>query len=81
MSYFFCCANLALLLRVDGCASRVRIAPMLDMETLKFIDAARSRRQIEMSVRLVEPALDHLGIGAAPLRQSERKRGTMLRQR
>ncbi len=34
---------------------------MLDPETLKFIDAARSRRQIELSVRLIEYALDHLG--------------------
>lgn len=34
---------------------------MLDPATLKFIDAARSRRQIELSVRLIESALDHLG--------------------
>lgn len=53
--------HLALLLRVDGCASRVRIAPMLDPETLRFIDAVRSRRQIELSVRPIDSALDHLG--------------------
>ncbi|WP_146203975.1 hypothetical protein [Aminobacter sp. AP02] len=34
---------------------------MLDPETLKFIDAARGHRQIELSVRLIESAIDHLG--------------------
>lgn len=53
--------QLELLLQVDGCASRVRIAPMLDPETLEFIDAARSCRQIELSVRLIKSALDHMG--------------------